>query len=69
MAAGALRLGDGSDHEGDVDPEDLCLEPPAAGFADEEWTLQIECKGAPRQRDVVELVIDKAYITFSNCVC
>ncbi|WVZ89691.1 hypothetical protein U9M48_036061, partial [Paspalum notatum var. saurae] len=36
---------------------------------DEEWTLQIECMGAPRQRDVVELVIDKAYITFSNlCV-
>lgn len=28
-----------------------------------------ECKGAPRQRDVVELVIDRAYITFVNlCV-
>ncbi|WVZ52402.1 hypothetical protein U9M48_003460 [Paspalum notatum var. saurae] len=69
MAASTLRLGDGSDHEEIVNAEDLCLEPPATGFADEEWTLQIECKGASRQRDIAELMIDKAYITFVNlCV-
>ncbi|WVZ64049.1 hypothetical protein U9M48_013626 [Paspalum notatum var. saurae] len=66
MAAGTVRLGDGSDHDQGVIAEELCLEPPANGFADEEWILQIECKGASPQRDVVELAIDRAYITFVN---
>ncbi|KAJ1295886.1 hypothetical protein BS78_01G257500 [Paspalum vaginatum] len=70
MAAGTLRLKDGPDHEERThEPEDLSLKSPANGFTDEDWTLVFECKGSPRGRDVVELVIDRAYITFVNlCV-
>jgi hypothetical protein len=38
-------------------------------FTGEIWTLLFECKGAPLHREIVELQLDRAYITFSNLFC
>ncbi|WVZ82122.1 hypothetical protein U9M48_029423 [Paspalum notatum var. saurae] len=58
---------DGREKDGDDAPlETLSLDLPPDGEKGELWNILFECIGAPRDRDFVELGLDRAYISFFN---
>ncbi|KAJ1262288.1 hypothetical protein BS78_09G094900 [Paspalum vaginatum] len=46
--------------------EHVSLDLPPGGETGDMWYILFECIGAPRQRDFVELGLDRAYISFFN---